>query len=188
MGFLNNIINLIKKYLPAGSLSRNTTLVVLGDGIIYSSSLITTMLLARLLPITDMATYRQILYLGPLAQMIVDFGFSGSVFRFWNLLEVQKRSTFLKMSLIFSVAVGIVAALSLVGLAPSLAVWYHNPDLKVALWICAAYPLNNIVPLLVRPVMICKHPAPYGNILHGCYVSRQYFSAHRALLPGSRLP
>jgi O-antigen/teichoic acid export membrane protein len=150
------INHIFTRLLPRGSNSRNSVLVVIGDGITFTSVFITSMILARIIPVDAMATYRQVLYLGGLAQSIVEFGLSSSIYRFWNLLDEQGRSTYIKMQLMLSMSLGLLASLVLAILAPFLAVWFHNPDLKLAMLICCTSPLVNIVPLTIRPVMICR--------------------------------
>jgi O-antigen/teichoic acid export membrane protein len=147
---------IVSRLLPRNSNSRNALLVVVGDAITFTATFVTAMILARLLTLNDMATYRQVLSLGILAQTIVEFGLSSSIYRFWNLLDARGRSTYIKMQLALSMGLGALASLALAILAPFLAVWYHNPSLRIALLICCASPLVNIVPLTIRPVMICK--------------------------------
>ena len=151
-----NLKLIFSRLLPRNSLSRNAVLVVFGDGVSFASSIIVAMILARIITVDAMATYRQIIYLGSLAQSIVEFGLSSSIYRFWNLLDAQGRSTYIKMQLTVSMGLGLAASIVLAILAPFVAIWYHNPDLRIALLITCASPLVNIVPLTIRPVMICK--------------------------------
>jgi O-antigen/teichoic acid export membrane protein len=147
---------ILSRLLPKNSLSRNAVLVVFGDGITFASSIVVAMVLARIITVDAMATYRQILYLGALAQSVVEFGLSSSIYRFWNLLDARGRSTYIKMQLTLSMSLGLAASVVLAVLAPLVATWYHNPDLRLAMLITCASPLVNIVPLTIRPVMICK--------------------------------
>jgi O-antigen/teichoic acid export membrane protein len=146
----------VSALLPRGSVSRITALVVLGDAILYSSGTITSIVLARIIPVDAMATYRQVVYLTPLAQNIVEFGLASSIYRFWNLLTIQRRSTFLKMLILLSIGLGTIASLGLAALTPFISSSYHNPDLLPALLICSIFPLLNILPLAIRPLQICR--------------------------------
>ncbi len=114
------------------------------------------MVLARIIPVDAMATYRQVVYLTPLAQSLVEFGLASSIYRFWNLLPLPRRSTFLKMLILLSIGMGSVASLGLAILAPFISQSYHNPDLLPALLICSIFPLLNILPLSIRPLQICR--------------------------------
>ena len=151
-----NIRSLIRHILPNGSISRNAVLVVIGDGITFTTTILISMILARIITLDDMATYRQVIYLGTMALTIVEFGLSSSIYRFWNLLDDCGRSTYIKMQLSLSMGLGLLVSIPLFILSPFLANIFHNPDLKIALWICAASPLVNIVPMTIRPVMICR--------------------------------
>ena len=153
---LKKIWILIGQIFPKRSLSRNTVLVVVGDGVMVLSTVITAMLLARIIPVDSMATYRQVIYLGPLAQTLVEFGLSSSIYRFWNILDPNRRSTFLKMQIMLSLGMGLIASLGLAASAQIISIAYHNPLLYYALLITCLYPLFNILPLSIRPVQICR--------------------------------
>jgi O-antigen/teichoic acid export membrane protein len=147
---------LAAKYLPKGSISRDAVLIVFGDGLAFTSTLVTAMLLARIIPINEMGTYRQVIFIGPLVMAIFEFGLSSSIYRFWNIYNTIERSTYIKMILILSTVLGGLASISLALMAPYIANWYSNPDLRVALLITCAFPITHIFPLSIRPVMICK--------------------------------
>lgn len=135
---------------------RQAVLVVIGDAINLSSGIILSMILARVIPPETMGTYRQIVYLGPLAVALVESGLSASVYRFWNALEESKRSSYAKMILIASLILGIAGTIALAALAPYLAHWYNNPDLKLALLVSAPYPIASIPLMLLRPVLLSQ--------------------------------
>jgi len=176
---------LISNILPKGSTSRDSVLIVLGDGLKFASNLVALMILARIIPVDVMATYRQIIYIGPLAISIVEFGLSSSIYRFWNVLNQKERSSYIKMVILLSVLLGGIASIALAILAPFLAVWYDNPDLKTALLICCAYPLTNIVTLSIRPLMINKGKSPqaifiqlvFSLAMMGAIIIPLYFKA-----------
>jgi O-antigen/teichoic acid export membrane protein len=146
----------ISTLLPQHSTSRITVLVLVGDAILFSSTILAPMILARIIPVDSMATYRQVIYLAPLAQIIVEFGLASSIYRFWNLLDVRRRSTFLKMQIMLSIGLGLLGSLGLALLAPFIASSYHNPGLLPAIYICCLYPLFNILPQSIRPIQICR--------------------------------
>lgn len=146
----------ISTLLPHGSVSRITVLVIIGDAILYSSGTVTSIVLARIIPVDAMATYRQVVYLTPLAQSLVEFGLASSIYRFWNLLSLPRRSTFLKMLIVLSIGLGSVASLGLAVITPFISQAYHNPDLMPALIITCIFPLLNILPLSIRPLQICR--------------------------------
>lgn len=142
-------------YFPKG-LGKQISLVVIGDAITVLSSIISGMILARLMLRESMGTYRQIMYVGPLAVSIVELGVSGSVYRFWNTLNDEQRASYLKMIVLVMGTLGLVAALFLAFMAPTLAIWYRNPDLKLALLIASPYPLAAIPLMFIRPILLSQ--------------------------------
>lgn len=142
--------------LPRGSLSRDATLVVFGDAINFASGILTAMLLARLIPPDVMGTYRQLMYLGPMAITIAELGLSNTVYRYWNAFDIEQRITYEKMIVIISFALGAFASIILALSAGILSDLYHNPLLKPTLLITSLFPLASIPLMLLRPVMICR--------------------------------
>lgn len=151
-----NIKRFLTVILPQRSTSRTTVLVIIGDAILFSSIIVTSMILARIIPVDSMATYRQVIYLAPLVQAIVEFGLASSIYRFWNLLDPLRRSTFLKMVITISLGMGLLGSLGLAVFAKIISQTYNNPLLFYALLIICLYPLFNILPLSIRPVQICR--------------------------------
>src|SRR5260221_583846 len=70
------------------SLRLQTILVVFGDGFNAASTLITSMILARIMLQSDMGTYRQILLIGSILILVFEMAISSSVYRFWNIMNV----------------------------------------------------------------------------------------------------
>jgi O-antigen/teichoic acid export membrane protein len=140
--------------LKRGKIGKQTILVVLGDAINFSSGIVATMILARLIPENIMGTYRQIMYLGPMAVSLSELGLSATIYRFWNILALKQKVFYCKMIVLLSLFLGISASITLALLSPLFSHWYHNPDLRLALLIAAPYPLATIPFMLVRPLML----------------------------------
>ncbi|HQP86711.1 MAG TPA: oligosaccharide flippase family protein [Thermoanaerobaculia bacterium] len=144
-------------WLPRrGTAARQASFVVLGDGMTFAGLFVTTMIMARIVGKADMATYRQVLYVGPLAISIVEFGISSTVYRFVPFYKDEERKAFLWDALVAMTVLGAVASLALALLSRPLAVAFHNDALAPALRIAAAYPLAMMPFMLVRPVLICE--------------------------------
>jgi O-antigen/teichoic acid export membrane protein len=60
------------------------------------------------------------------------------------------------MLVIGSFLLGLIGTAIVLVMAPYLARWYHNPELKSALFITAAYSLSTIPLMILRPVMLCQ--------------------------------
>lgn len=131
-----------------------TSLIVIGDAITFGANFLSIMVLARLLPVDTMGTYRQLVYLGGFFISLFEFGVSSSIYRFWNILEITEKSTYSKMIFGFLAFFGTIAALLLFFLSTKLSLWYQNPALEKFIKIIAFYPLANMVIMMVRPIMI----------------------------------
>ncbi len=114
------------------------------------------MILARMIPVEIMGTYRQIMYLTPLAVTIAEFGLSNTIYRYWNALESNERYIYVKMLLIASIVLSIFAAGILALLSGPLSNLYNNPLLRPTLLVSSLFPLATIPLMLLRPVLICK--------------------------------
>lgn len=141
---------------PPGGLGRQISLVVVGDVVTVVSVLVAGMVLARLMAPSEMGTYRQVLYLGQLAVSLAELGLGSSIYRFWNALDEAGRRVYARMLLLTTLLLGLLAAAALALLAEHVAVWYKNPDLKLALLIAAPYPLAAIPIQFLRPVLISQ--------------------------------
>ena len=146
----------LKDLAGQGGLRKQASLVVIGDGITFASGLVSSMILARVIPVDEMGTYRQIIYLGPMAATLAEMGLSATVYRYWNALDNVKKNHYAKMIVAVSFLLGITASLILFGLAGLLSTWYKNPALKLALFITASFPLSTIPLMLVRPVLLSQ--------------------------------
>ena len=150
------ILHTIAATLRPGRIGRQASLVVIGDAINFSTGIISSMILARLIPVDLMGTYRQIMYLTPMAVSVIEMGVSSTVYRYWNFYDHQRRAIFAKMLTVASFALGCLGTALLAGFAPLFAEWYHNPELKTALRITAAYPLSTIPLMILRPVLLSR--------------------------------
>ncbi len=139
-----------------GSLGKQISLVVLGDAITFISSFVSTMILARLITVSTMGTYRQIIYLITMAINIFEFGISNSIYRFWNLFYGRERESFAKILLIFTTVLGLLATIGLILLAPVLSSFYDNPSLKFTLAITSLIPLGSIPSMIIRPIYLSE--------------------------------
>jgi O-antigen/teichoic acid export membrane protein len=139
-----------------GSIGKQASLVVLGDAITFSAALVSSMILARVISVEMMGTYRQVIYLGPMAVNLVELGVSASVYRYWNALDYPKRVCYVKMVVLAALVLGLSASVALGIMAPHLSQWYHNPDLKTALLVTAPYPLATIPLMLLRPALLSQ--------------------------------
>lgn len=147
----------VRNWIPrSGSAQRQASLVVLGDGITFLALFVTAIVLARVISKDNMATYRQVVYLGPLAVALADFGFGAAVYRFLPLYQGAQKKAFLWSALAGTTTLASAASLALVALAFPLARAFGNSHLGPALLICAAYPLATMPFALVRPVLICN--------------------------------
>lgn len=149
-------MNLTISSRKLSGLGRQATLVVFGDALTFASGIISAMVLARIISIEVMGTYRQIAYLAPMAVALSELGLSNSIYRFWNLLEHRKRTCYAKMVYLTSLVLGLLASLVLAGLASSLSRWYDNPDLYLALLFAAPFPLAALPIMLLRPILLSQ--------------------------------
>ena len=173
--------------MKPGKIGRQASLVVIGDAINFSTGLVSSMILARLIPLDMMGTYRQIMYLTPMAVSITELGISSTVYRFWNFYDNQKRAQYARILTVITFVLGLVASAGLALLAPFLAEWFGNPALKSALLITAAYPLSNIPLMLLRPVLLCKGYSLKATLLETMFSLLSILSILTPLLLGFSL-
>jgi len=114
------------------------------------------MVLARLITQVDMATYRQVLYIGPLAVSLLELGISGTIYRYARVFTGDSLKVFYWETLCVTTALGVLGSLVLVALAYPLARTFDNPALATALLITGSYPLLTMPFMLVRPLLICN--------------------------------
>src|SRR5260221_4244064 len=138
------------------SLRLQTILVVFGDGFNAASTLITSMILARIMLQSDMGTYRQILLIGSILILVFEMAISSSVYRFWNIMKGEDQDSFGLMIFFFLCVLGIIAGLAMALVAYPLARLYNNPDRAWALLITAPFPISIMLPKMVRPVWISQ--------------------------------
>lgn len=164
------LLRFIKHQLPRGNTLRyQASMVVLGDSITFVMLFASSMVLARLIAVEDMATYRQVNYLGPLVVGFTELGISASVYRFFHYYSGMDRQIFLGKALMAAVSMGAFASLILVVLAYPLAKSFSNPQLQSALLISSAYPLTILPWMLVRPTMIAKGFSLKATILETAF-------------------
>jgi len=141
--------------LPApGSGGRQAAFVVVGDAITVLALLVTSMILARVIVPGDMATFRQVTYLGPFATGLAEFGISGTVYRYYRVYKGDTLQSFLWQVLASLLALGTLGSLILLALAYPLAKSFGNPGLAPALVITCAFVLTSLPFMMVRPVLI----------------------------------
>lgn len=150
-----NIKTLFYKLIPV-RFERQTFIVVIGDSITFLSTFLGLMILARILPIEEMGTYRQITYLGLMFVSLFDMSLSASIYRFWTIYDESKKKEFLQLVLFTSFILAGTASVILALLASPLSELYHNPSLAIALRIASVFPLTYIPFSLIRPVMISE--------------------------------
>ena len=149
------IRNSVSQLLPQG-IGRQAALVVIGDAINFTTGFISSMILARIIPVDVMGTYRQVMYLAPMVASIVELGISGTVYRYWNFFDEAQRASYTKMITIVTCFLGVIGTAILAVCAVPLARWYHNPALQTAVLITAAYPMATIPLMLLRPVLLSQ--------------------------------
>jgi O-antigen/teichoic acid export membrane protein len=146
----------IKWPFLGGAARRQAIMVVLGDGISFLAFFATGMILARVISVEVMGTYRQVMYLAPMVQSLLEMGLGVTVYRFWNYYEGENRLTYCWILVVVVILLGVISGLIIAVLAGPLSHWYNNPDLKAALLIIAVSPVPIMSFMLVRPIMICN--------------------------------
>lgn len=180
-------IRKLKAAFQIGKIGKQASLVVIGDAINFSTGLVSSMILARLIPVDMMGTYRQIMYLTPMAVSIGELGISTTVYRFWNFYDTEQRKRYIKLLTLISFILGAVASLVLALCSPFVSAWFENPLLQIALLITAAYPLSNIPLMLLRPVLLCKGYSLKATLLETLFSVLSIVSILTPLLLGASL-
>lgn len=181
-----SIRELSEKVIPGG-IGRQASLVVIGDAINFGTAFVSTMILARIIPVDDMGTFRQVNYLGAMVVLVVELGISSSIYRFWNLLGEDKRGVYLRMLVICTGAAGLLGTLFLVIFARSVSLWYNNPALVRALLITASFPLATIPPMILRPILISQGYALRATLLETLFSLISIFTLIIPVLLGANL-
>lgn len=128
--------------------------MVVGDAITTLALLLTSMVLARTITATDMATFRQVIYLGPLVVGLAELGLSSTVYRYYRVYQGAQLQAFLWQVLVALAALGFLGSLVLLALAWPLARSFGNPALASALIITCGQVLTSLAFQIVRPVLI----------------------------------
>ena len=168
-------------------LGRQASLVVIGDLISFASSLVSSMVLARIISVTSMGTYRQVLYLGPLVAVLIEFGLSSTVYRFWNLYEGDKRKRYAKLLILLTVSVGSIGSIILAALSEPLSVAYENPALRNSLLVTCAFPLATIPLGVLRPVLLSRGYSLRATLLETTFSVISFASMVLPLMAGYAL-
>jgi O-antigen/teichoic acid export membrane protein len=127
---------------------------VVGDAITTLALLATSMVLARTILPADMATFRQVIYLGPLVVGVAELGISSTVYRYYRVYQGAQLQSFLWQVLVALFVLGALGSVVLLALAWPLARSFGNPALAPALTITCGQVLAGMAFHIVRPVLI----------------------------------
>ncbi len=158
------------------SVGKQISYVVVGDALTVLAITVAGMILARVISKADMGTYRQVTYLTAFAMNLVEFGLSASIYRFWNLLDEDRRTVFVKSLTLFAGIAGLVSLVGLAVVGEPLATAYHNPELALAILIAAAWPLAQIPLMFLRPVLISKGASFKATTLEAVFTTVPVFA------------
>lgn len=183
MKFLYKVFD---RLLPSG-IGRQATLVVLGNSINFASNFLIAMILARIIPVEEMGTYRQVMYLTPLAFSIGEMGLGATMYRYWRAFDAETRLRYIRMCVVASFGLGAASSLILCILAFPLPVLYDNPQLRVALLVSAPYTLASIPLMLIRPALISQGFALRATTLETLFSLVSVLSILIAFLAGLNL-
>lgn len=138
------------------SIRLDAMLIVIGDALRVASGMFSAILLARLLTLEQMGTYRQVLVVASMIYGIGELEVSSAIYRFWGILEGERQRTYGMMSLAALTGLGLLSSLALVISAPFLARAYDNPGLLEAMLLLSPLPFVSILTRLVRPILISE--------------------------------
>ena len=168
-------------------LRTQISLVVLGDALNFSVNFIATMVLARLLSVESMGTYRQAIYLLSLVVSLLEAGLAATAYRFWTMLNDLARVAYTKMVVGVLVGMGLLGGVAIWALSAPISVWYNNPDLSHVLVGVCLFPLSAIPVMLLRPVLISQGYPLRAILLEIVFVFLYVFSLIIPLWLGSDL-
>jgi len=168
-GFLRSIVS-------GGGLRSQTAWVVLGDGVTLVALMGTAMVLARIIQPGDMATFKQVTYLGMMAVAFTEIGLPAALYRYYRILQPADRVCFLWKITLAMLGLGVIGALGLLALSGPLAAVYHNEGLRTALRIGAAYPAVMLPFGIVRPLLICRGHSLRATTLETAFALGTAFS------------
>jgi O-antigen/teichoic acid export membrane protein len=177
---------LINRFLPS-AIGRQAILVVIGNSINFASNFLIAMILARIIPVEEMGTYRQVMYLTPLAFSIGEMGLGATIYRYWRAYDPESRLRYVRMCVVSSFVLGTAASLILVVLAFPLPALYNNPQLKLALLVSAPYALASTPLMLIRPALISQGQALKATTLETLFSLVSILSILFAFLAGLSL-
>lgn len=142
-----------------GNIKKQSIIIIFGDGIKFFLFFVSSIILARLISVNKMGTYRQIKYIAPLMVSTIDFGIGSTVYRFWNIFQDNKRIVYLKMVILLSILLGVIGSILLFILSEPISNWYNNPHLEYGLFIVIPFPLFIIPISFLRPLLISEKKA-----------------------------
>lgn len=131
--------------MKSNSLSVNTLIITLGKSAEKIVLLLSTVILARYLSQQDYGTYRQVLLIGGMLLILLNFGIPHSINFFVPQLSKNKQKSFLFQTFLIQFVLGLIALMFILFGADLVARVFDNPLLAKSLRYFSLYPLFMIL-------------------------------------------
>ena len=136
---------------------RSVVQIALGTGILQASSIVTYVVLARLLEPTDYGTYRQLFLVNQITWGVLFAALPTSLLYFYGATEDGNGKDAAINHHLFLTALGGLVAISLLLLMRNtIATALANKTLVGLLQIYAAYPIAFAINQMIPPILVCK--------------------------------
>lgn len=116
--------------------------------------LASSIIMVRFLPKEDYGTYLQIMLIVNTSVMLSFLGFPQSIYYFFH--QTNNKAQFVKRNVIFSIVIGLLAALTVGMLIQKIALWFNNPEL-------ARYGLFTSMLIFFRAPCSMKEPILFSH-------------------------
>lgn len=162
----NKIIHL-KQYFHSGTVSFDGIILTIVKVVTMLVSLINTMLLSRLLSLTDYGTYSQLLSIISIISIIASMGLNNAVNYFYNKNDnAKEKSEYIGTIFLVTIIIGIFFGIVSILLKNNIANFYNNQMLAPLIIYIAFKPVLDNVIAVFQPLFISLKKAKNVAIIN----------------------
>ena len=145
----------LKKYFHSGTVSFDGLILTAVKVITMVVSLINTMILSRLLSLSEYGTYSQLLSIISIVSIVSSMGLNNAVNYFYNKSDEEKeKSEYISTIFFITILIGFIFGLILVLFSNNIAVFYNNPSLSTLIVYIAFKPVLDNIIAVFQPLFI----------------------------------
>ena len=144
--------------MAKNSIAADASKLTISKSITYSIALVTSMVLSRMLSLTEYGTYSQIVVAGTLFISVFSMGMPECSSFFLSRDESREgRRRFLSTYYTLNTFLGILAGAAAAALAPQIAAYFRNPAITGLAYVLAVYPWMTIIINTIDNILVVYH-------------------------------